>query len=66
MHSATVANLVPRSNTMVRVAIIILNQLETSSNGLYAVYETLRPLVAPSLCSGCYSLRPSGFLKINV
>ena len=25
--------------------------------------ETLRPLVAPSLRSGCYSLGPSGFLN---
>ena len=41
----------------------ILNQLETSSNGLYAFYETLRPLVAPSLRSGCYSLGPSGRIE---
>ena len=35
MHSATVASPVPRLNIMVTVAVIILNQFESSSNGLY-------------------------------
>ena len=41
----------------------VLNQLETSPSGLYNFQETLRPLVAPLLCSGCYSLRLLGLLK---
>ena len=57
MHSATVAQSQDKCHGY--SCYIILNQLETSSNSLYA----LRPLVAPSLRSECYSLGPSGLLK---
>ncbi len=46
-----------------RFVAMFLNQLGKLDQRDLSYLDTLRPLVAPSLRSGCYSLGPSGCLN---